>query len=138
MKHFYKSDEMLDATPVIAHSWVGEDATIPGEVETGIQYKTTRSTLAVEVLDICDLEDEYAVSVFKSLIRLCNTVGRDEIVIESLEDIVKDKDQTICDCFNSIQHAVVRTCRSMNLSPARVSLEKRGQFHDLRIYLTFH
>lgn len=138
MEHFYKRDDMQDATQVVAHNWASEDATIPGEIRTGIHYKKTRSTLAVEAIDIFDLEDEYAVAAFKSLIRLCKTVGRDEIVIECLENIATDDGRSISDCFNSMQSDITRTCRAMNLYPPRVSLEKRGQHFDLRIYPTFH
>ncbi len=138
MEHFYKRNDMLDATPVVANSWAGEDATIPGEIQTEIRFKKTRSTLAVEAFDILDLEDEYAVAAFKSLIRLCETVGRDEIVIECLDNVATENDRSISDCFNSIQSDITRTCRTMNLYPPRVSLEKRGQHFDLRIYPTFH
>lgn len=138
MEHFYKRDEMHDATPVVAQNWAGEDATIPGEIQTEIPYKKTRSTLAVDAFDIFDLEDEYAVAAFKSLIRLCKIVGRDEIVVECLDNVATDgTDQSISDCFNSIRSDITRTCRTMNLYPPRVSLEKRGQHFDLRVYPTF-
>jgi hypothetical protein len=139
MGRFYKHDDMHDATPVVAHIWAGEEATIPGEIQTEIRCKKTRSTLAIEALDIFDLEDEYAVAAFKSLIRLCQVVGRDEIVVECLDNVATDEnDRSINDCFNSIQSDITRTCRTMNLFPPRVSLEKRGQHFDLRIYPTFH
>jgi hypothetical protein len=139
MEQFYERDNMHNATPVVAHSWAGEDTTIPGEIQTGIRYRKTRSTLAVDALDIFDLENENAVAAFKSLIRLCKIVGRDEIVVECLDNVATHKDdQSISDCFNSIQSDITRTCRAMNLYPPRVSLEKRGQHFDLRIYPTFH
>lgn len=138
MGHYYKRDDMHGATPVVAHNWADEDASIPGEFQTGIRYKKTRSTLTVEAFDIFDLEDEYAVAAFKSLIRLCKTVGREEILIESLDSVADDDGKSISDCLNSIQSDITRTCRTMNLYPPRVSLEKRGQHFDLRIYPTFH
>lgn len=138
MEHFYKRDDMHDATPVVAHSWVDEGATMPAEIQTGIRYKKTRSTLAVDAIDIFDLEDGYAVAAFKSLFQLCKIVGRDEIVVECLDNVATDENnQSICDCFNSIQRDITRSYRTMNLYPPRVSLEKRGQHFDLRIYPTF-
>lgn len=138
MKHFYKREEMHDATRVVGNIWAGEHSKIPGDTSGEIRYKKTRSTLAVEVSDIFDLEDEYAVLAFKNLIRLCISVGRDEIVVENLENVAMGEEHSICDCFNSLQATITRTCRSMNLYPARVSLEKRGQHYDLRIYPSFH
>lgn len=139
MEHFYERDYAHDATPIFAGDWTDGDTANPGEFQTAIRYRKTRSTLAVDAYDIFDLEDEYAVAAFKALVRLCKMLGREEIIIECLDILPTDEtNRSINDCVNSLQSGITRTCRNMNLYPPRVSLEKRGQHFDLRIYPTFH
>jgi hypothetical protein len=138
MEHLYRYDNVRDAAPVGAHGWAVEDATKRGEIQTGIRYKKTRSTLAVDAFEVYGLQGEYAVAAFETLIHLCKIADRDEIVVEGLDSVASDEnDQSVCDCFNSMQSDIMRTCRKMNLCPPRLSLEKRRQHFDLRIYPAF-
>jgi len=138
MEHFYSRDNMHQATPIVAHSWVGEGSPLPGEIQTGVSYKKTRSTLAVDAIDVLNLDTERTVAAFQALIQICKIVDRDEIVVECLDEVaIGEGDQSISACFNSIQSDIIQTSRKLNMNPPRISLEKRGQHFDLRIYLSF-
>ena len=139
MEHFADLNNYCNATPVAVGSWANIDLIKGRDLRSGICYRKTRSTLAMNAIDLSGLRDDQAADMFKCLIRLCKTLKRDEIVIECLETLPKSsEDRSVNDCFNSVQSDVTRASRKMNLCPPRVALEKRGQHFDLRIYPIFH
>ena len=139
MEHFADLNHCYDATPVAVSNWATRHQKKPRELRSGIRYKKTRSTLAMNAIDLSGLKDDQATDMFKCLMRLCKTLNREEIVIECLETLPESiADRSIRECFNLVQSDITRASRKMNLCPPRVALEKRGQHFDLRIYPTFH
>jgi len=139
MEHFADLNDCCNATPVVESSWANRDQKKPGELRSGVRYKKTRSTLAMNAIDLSGLKDDQAADMFKCLMRLCKTLKREEILIECLETLPKSsEDRSVRECLNLVQSDITRASRKMNLCPPRVALEKRGQHFDLRIYPTFH
>lgn len=139
MEHFADLNYSCNITPVAVNCWANENQRKPREIRSGIRYKKTRSTLAMNAIDLSGLKDDQATDMFKCLMRLCKTLKREEIVIECLETLPEStKDRSVSECFNMVQSDITRASRKMNLCPPRVALEKRGQHFDLRIYPTFH
>jgi len=134
MEHFANLNHCCHATPISANNWV-----IQNRKKTDVNYKKTRSTLALNAVDLAGLKDDQATETFEYLMGLCKTLSRDEIVIECLKNFPQPcEDRSVKDCFDLVWRDINRASRKMNLCPPRVALEKRGQHYDLRIYPTFH
>ncbi|MBV1868967.1 MAG: hypothetical protein KUG69_13850 [Marinosulfonomonas sp.] len=139
MEHFANLNHPCTSMPVSVRGLPTKDRKKAGSIQPKVAYKATRSTLALNAIELTDLKADQATDTFKCLMRLCKTLERDEIVIECLESLPNSsEDQSVKASFNSLQKEVNLASRKMNLCPPRVALEKRGQHFDLRIYPTFH
>lgn len=139
MGHFSEFEQHNGVTPVAGIDWSIRDIRKDNELRTGVRYKKTRSTLALNASDLVNLTEDAIIDAFNSLLRLSKFLNREEIVVECLETLAEnDEDGSIHACLGSLQSEITRVCRKLNLYPPRIALEKRGQHYDLRIYPVFH
>ena len=138
MEHVKQFEHSDNSTLVAVNCWANNDHKPRGELQAGVRYQKTRSTLSLGAGELLNLPDAQSISSFKSLIRLCKCLDREEILIEFLDALPGGDDaQEIRNCLDKIQHNITATSREMKLSPARVALEKRGKHFDVRIYPRF-
>lgn len=127
------------AMSVSTFNWANRDQKKESVLKTGVHYRKTRSTIALDASELIDLSEEETTETFKSLLKLSKFLNREEVVIESLGTLLEHcEDASIEERVNTIQHDITQICRKMYMSPPRIALEKRGSHFDLRVYPTFH
>lgn len=139
MEHITDLSQSHIAAPVGAICWesgdLGKERSLAGQV----QYKTTRSTLALNALDLSEFRNERAIEAVQYLLRTCQSLGRGEIVVECLEIIPQmDENRSLVESFNTLKKVMIRASANLNLGIPRIALEKRGDHYDVRVYLNIH
>ncbi len=135
MENVVRLDTYRRTTPIAAIDWVNDNQKheIPRRAE--IQYRRTKSTIAIDASELRGMQDDKRIDAFVNLIKVCGYFGREEVVVECIEDLRElESIRTYADCFSALQSDVVKACRSLGIGPLRVALEKRHRHFDLRIY----
>lgn len=141
MEHLIEPIIGGDASPVVLSDWLNRVSHESRGVVPKIEFKKTRSTLAVNASDLATATTNQAADTFVHMMKLCKTSGRAEIVIDCIEvlsDFDADDNLPINKCQNLLESYLTLASRKMNEFPARIALEKRGSHFDLRVYLTRH
>ena len=97
--------------------------------------------LTLMASDVADLECDKPARAIKSLVELCRSFGRKEILILNLEYLAIERwEDAACRSVDMSRVRMLRsvireTCRLMNISAPVIDLEERDQSFDMRISL---
>lgn len=138
MENVIRLDTYRRTTPIAVIDLANENQNHEVPKQADIQYRRTKSTIAIDACELRGMKGDKRIEAFLNLIKVCGYFGRDEVVIECIEDL-RDSNgtRTYADCFSALQSDVVKACRTLGIGPLRIALEKRQRHFDMRIYTEY-